>query len=364
MNRIRHTVSRPLVAVISAMLIVGACGGSTASTAPATEAPAAATEAPAASAAVGNAIYTPKTKADFCDVSGKNIYYVGFLKGHPTIRIWQQGFLDQAKALGYKNVTIASNDDADWAKTIALAEQILATETPGNYAIVNAFLDPSQKDIIKKFADAGVPVVVGHVQVPKEEYPGVVAWAGFSSETWGRAAANAIGEKIGGKGTVAVTEGSFNQQEDAVAAAFTDEMNKNFPDVKVLPPLEEGFDTPAAIAKAVSILQANPDVVAALTTTGAGLSAWSGAADQTGRTVYSIGPDATRPNLDVVRDGKAYAIAAQPGYEEHQAAVDLVTQALCGETPKYDNLLDAPIIYAEDLAPYYEVVDKVDARKE
>jgi ABC-type sugar transport system substrate-binding protein len=302
------------------------------------------------------------TKAP-CDVSGKNIYYLSFLKGHPTLRIWQQGFLDQAHALGYKNVTIASNDDSDWAKTVALGEQILATETKGNYAMVFAFLDPAEKALIAKFAAAGVPVVVGHVQVVKADYPGVVAWAGFSSEKWGRAAANSIGAKIGGTGTVAVTEGSFNQQEDAVAAAFTDEMNKKFPNVKVLKPLEEGFDTPAAIAKAVSILQANPDVVAALSTTGAGLSAWSGAADQTGRTVFSIGPDATRPNLDAVRDGKAYGIAAQPGYEEHQAAVDLATQALCGQTPTYANELAAPIIYAADLAPYYVVVDKVDARK-
>jgi ribose transport system substrate-binding protein len=79
--------------------------------------------------------------------------------------------------------------------------------------------------------------------------------------------------------------------------------------------------------------------------------------------VAAIGPDMTRPNLDAVRDGKIFALAAQPGYEEHQAAVDLATIALCGGKPTYANELPAPIVAADGLAPYYLIVDKVDARK-
>ncbi len=374
MNWNRTVALRTLVAMMSIMLVAAACGSSTATTAPATEAPATeapateapateapATEAPATEAPAANAVYTPLAAAP-CDVSGKNIYFLSVLKGHPTLRLWQQGFLDQANALGYKSATIASPDDADWAKSVALGEQILATETPGEYGMVFGFVDPSQGDLIKKFDDAGVPVVIGHVETPEGTYQGVEAWAAFISEKWGSAAARAIGEKIGGTGTVAITEGSFNVQEDAVAAAFAAEMAAKFPDVKVLKPQEEGFDPPAAIAKAVAILQANPDVVGALSTTGAGPVTWAGAADQTGRTVYAIGPDMTRPNLDAVRDGLIYGLAAQPGYEEHQAAVDLITKSLCGETVTYANELPAPIVFADGLAPYYEIVDKVDAR--
>lgn len=302
--------------------------------------------------------YTPLTEAP-CDVSQKDIHFLSVLKGHPTLRLWQQGFLDQAAALGFRSATIASPDDADWAKTVGLGEGILATGTDG---MVFGFVDPTEADLIKKFGEKGIPVVIGHVVVPEGTYEGLTAWAGFVPEKWGAAAADVIGEKIGGTGAVAITEGSFNVVEDAVAKAFADRMKEAYPGVRVLDPQEEGFDPPTAIAKAAAILQANPDVVGALSTTGAGPVTWAGAADETGRTVYSIGPDMTRPNLDAVRDGLVYGLAAQPGYEEHQLAVDLIARAICGETVPYANELPAPIVLADGLAPYYAVVDRVDAR--
>ena len=186
----------------------------------------------------------------------------------------------------------------------------------------------------------------------------MLAWSGFVPEKWGASAADEIGAKINGTGTVAITEGSFNPTEDGVAKSFTDEMAAKYPNVKVLKPQEEGFDPPTAIAKAVAILQANPDVVAALSTTGAGPVTWGGAADQTGRTVYSIGPDMTRPNMDLVKAGKVFALAAQPGYEEHQQAVDLIAKSMCGETVPYANELTTAIVQADGLAPYYKIVDE------
>lgn len=341
-------------AVSSAVATSPAASGSAGGSAPATSASASVTAA--ASSIGGTGVYTPLTEAP-CDVSGKSIHFLSILKGHPTLRLWQQGFLDQAKALGFESATIAAPDDADWEKTVGLGEGILATGTDG---VVFGFVDPKEQDLIKKFGDQNIPVVVGHVVVPEGTYPGLTAWSGFVPEKWGKAAADVIGEKIGGQGAVAITEGSFNVVEDAVAKAFSDELKAKYPNVKVLPPQEEGFDPPQAIAKAVAILQANPDVVGALSTTGAGPVTWAGAADETGRTVASIGPDMTRPNLDAVRDGKVYALAAQPGYEEHQQAVDLIARAICGETVPYGNELETKIVTAEGLEPYYDVVNKIE----
>ena len=376
MNSKRSGPTKLVVLAAAAMFIAAACGGSSATASPSAAATAAPTAAPSVAASVApsvaptaatnpnaDSVYSPLATSP-CDVSGKNIYFLSILKGHPTLRLWQQGFLDQAKILGYKTATIASPDAADWAAAVSLGEQILATDTPGSYAMVFGFIDPTEKDLIKKFADKGVPVVLGHVEAPEGSYPGMLAWSAYSSPKWATDAAMAIGHKIGGKGTVAITEGSFNVQEDLVATTFTAVLKANYPDVKVLAPQEEGFDSPVAIAKAVAILQANPDVVAALSTTGAGPVTWAGAADQTGRTVAAIGPDMTRPNLDAVRDGKIFGLAAQPGYEEHEQAVDLATIALCGGKIKsYANELPAPIVFKDGLAPYYVIVDRIDARK-
>ncbi len=44
-------------------------------------------------------------------------------------------------------------------------------------------------------------------------------------------------------------------------------------------------------------------------------------------------------------------------------AVDLVANAICGNAPaQFANDLPTPIIFADGLAPYYAVVDAIDAR--
>ena len=307
----------------------------------------------------GETNYVPLEAAP-CDLSDKSIQWLGILKAHPTLRLWQQGFLDEAERLGFKSAEIVAVDDADWTKAAALGDGLVATGTDG---VVTGYYNPILNDTVKKLADAGVPVVAGFLAVPEGDAPGLLANSFFYTAKWGTLAADIIGEKIGGKGTVAITEGSFNEGEDALAKAFTDRMAEKYPDVKVLPPQEEGFDPPVAIAKATGILQSNPDVVAALSTTGGGPVTWAGAVEDTGRDIVIIGPDMTRPNMDPVRDGKVYALAAQPGYETHQLAVDLLARAICGEKVPYTNELPTPIVFKDGLDPYYVVADRVDARK-
>ena len=307
----------------------------------------------------GETAYVPLESAP-CDLSTKSIQWLGILKAHPTLRLWQQGFLDEAERLGFKSAEIVAVDDADWTKAAALGDGLLATGTDG---VVTGYYDPILNDTVKKLADAGVPVLAGFLAVPEGDAPGLKANSFFYTAKWGVLAADIIGEKIGGTGTVAITQGSFNAGEDALAKAFTDRMAEKYPDVKVLASQEEGFDPPVAIAKATGILQANPDVIAALSTTGAGPVTWAGAAEDTGRDVIIIGPDMTRANMDLVRDGKVFALAAQPGYETHQLAVDLLARSICGETIPYTNELPTPIVFKDGLEPYYVVTDRVDARK-
>jgi len=46
------------------------------------------------------AVYTPLSEPP-CDLSEKKIHFLSVLKGHPILRLWQQGFYDQANALGF-----------------------------------------------------------------------------------------------------------------------------------------------------------------------------------------------------------------------------------------------------------------------
>lgn len=313
-----------------------------------TAAPAAATAAPAPAVAE----YNPKDHTIAMGI---------FLKSHPVVQIMIGGFMVRATELGYEPKLLAP-DEADAPKAYGMLEAGVAQfKVEG---LCQYLFDESTGQYTKKMADKGIYVVTGHTSVTEEmkaKYPGLVAWAACSAVDYGKAAANAIGKQIGGKGTVAVTEGSFNPTEDAAATAFTAEMKANFPDVKVLKAAEEGFDTPTAIQRATAIIQANPDITGAFSTTGAGPSTWAGAQKNTGKKICAIAMDYSRVNLDLVKNGEMYAIVAQPLYQEFAKCAELLDTLLRGGKVPFDNIMDAPIVTADKVDEYYTLLDKVEA---
>lgn len=286
------------------------------------------------------------------------IALVQFLKGHPVHRLMQLGFTEGCKAHNY-NCEMLLTDSTSAPDMIPLAEQALAEPVDGIvfYAVDNSFFPT-----IAKFKAKNIPVVTPHFTSFTQEESGLTAVVGADVVQYAKAAADAIGEKLGGKGSVAVTVGSFNQTENLVAKSFKEEMAAKYKDVKVLDAQEEGFDASQAIAKAVAIIQGNPDITAAFSTTGNGPTTWARAAEEAKKTdLVIISMDYTRPNLDLVKAGKVYGLVAQPLYEEFYKAAELVGMALNGEKVEYKNLLAAPIIMAKDLDKYYEFNDKAEA---
>jgi len=288
-----------------------------------------------------------------------NIALVQFLKGHPVHRLMQLGFQDGCEAHNY-DCQMLLTDSTNGVDMIPLAEQALAEPVDGIvfYAYDNSFFPT-----IQKFKDAGIPVVTPHFTSFKQEESGLTAVVGADVVQYAKAAAEAIGEKLDGKeGSVAITVGGFNETENLVAETFKATLNEGYPNLTVLDAQEEGFDQAQAIAKAVAIIQGNPEIVAAFSTTGNGPTTWSLAAGDTSSTdLVIISMDYTRPNLDLVKSGKVYGLVAQPLYEEFYKAAELVGMALDGENVEYLNLLPAPVIFAADIDTYYEFNDRAEA---
>lgn len=286
-----------------------------------------------------------------------SVLWVQPMLQHPVHRIMQAGFVDQCEELGL-TCDLVGNPSAtsyDVAASVALAEAAMATT---DYDVIAVYgPDPSIFSFIEELGAAGKPVVTWHVLPPEGTVPGLKAATGQDIEAAGLNAAMAMGEALGGTGTVAITQGSFNESEDALSAAFTAALAANFPDITVLDPQEEGFDPAAAQAKAVSILQGNPDVTAAFSTTGAGAATWAGAKRTTGKDLTIIGVDYTRQNLDLVKDGSVFGLVAQPLYEESAAVADLAATLASGGTVTYLNKLDAPIVTVDNLDQYYAILD-------
>ena len=343
-SRRHRLVAAPAVLGLVAMVAVG-CGSSDSSSTSGTSA--------SASASTSTGSSTTAAGQD-CDVKGKKIQFVAPLKSNPTMRVMSAGFSQEADSLGFDGQSLMT-DDADPQKVIALGKQALVQGTDG---MVVPPYDPSLYAFIKQAVAQGVPVVTSHSSLPDTEDLGVTQDIHPDPEQYGAAAAKAIGDQTGGKGVVAITQGSFNPIENAAADSFRAAMAADYPNVKVLKPQVEGFEPAAAISKAVSILQSDKGIVGAFSTTGGGPATWAGAADQTGRDLTIIGMDYTRPNLDLVKSGKVYAVVAQPIYEENASAVEALKAAICGESVKAEVAVPSPLVTKDNVQKYYALLDK------
>lgn len=286
------------------------------------------------------------------------LLWVQAMREHPVHRLMQAGFLEKCKELGYECEVVGDPSATNWdlAATTPLAEAALARTEFDGVGVYGP--DPAVYSYITDLGNEGLPVVTWHVLPPEGSVPGLKAAVGEDIPSAGTNAAIAIGEKLGGKGTVALTQGASNDTENAMSDAFRKTMAEKYPDIKVLATEMEGFDPSAAESKAVAILLANPDVTAAFGTTGNSIQTWANASRKSERPLVIIGMDYIRQNLDLVKAGEAYGIVAQPLYEESAMVAELLGKLAKGETVPYMNPLPAPVITAADLDPYYQMLDR------
>jgi len=286
-----------------------------------------------------------------------NLLWIQPMKDHPVHRLMQAGFLNKCEELGFHCEVVGdpSATAYDIPATLPLAEAALSRTKFDAVAVYGP--DPAIFSYIAKLGAEGLPVVTWHVLPPEGSVQGLSAAAAQEIPAAGTNAAIALGEKLGGKGTIALTQGASNDTENAMSDAFRKAIAENYPDITVLPTQMEGFEPSAAESKVIAILQGNPDVVAAFGTTGNSIQTWAGAARKTGSDITIIGMDYIRQNLDLVKSGAAYGIVAQPLYEESAKVAELLGSLAKGETVPYKNVLPSKIITAADLDPYYKMLE-------
>lgn len=304
--------------------------------------------------------------AEEYDPSDKYLGIVCYPSSNTTIAVWMTGFLQTAEELGYQPLYIGG-DTTDAAAVEQMIDSVIAQYD--NLAGVALCINSETRwNMAKKFMDAGIPVVDGWTVIKEEDLATynidpemLVGWYGIDSSAYGHAAGMAIGEAAGGKGTVAITQSSFGDNENAAAAAFTAAIQENFPDMKVLDPQVESTDVTQGVGVVTSLLQANiGDLVGAFGTTGTSAQTWSQAAEDLGWEGYVIGMDATSANLDILEQGGVYGLVAQPIYDLWADCARHLDKYLRGEEVQYANYSDAPIIFADSVPAYREILGGVD----
>lgn len=295
---------------------------------------------------------TPFRKAQ----NGKPIYLVHTNRQHPVVRIMMAGFLQACADYGL-DCKDAGVDQEDLPGEIAKIEQINALGASG---VITTIHDKSEYLPVHGLIYKNIPVINGHFPIVEGDVPGLLAWSAPDNVGYANSAALAMADKIQCKGKVSVTQGGLNDGENAVAKSFTETLHSKCPDLPVMDVQIEGYDAAGAEAATTAIIQANPDLTGAFSTTGGGAKAWANGLKASGKAsgeIAVIGMDYSRENLDLVKSGDVYMLVGQPLFEEFYYAVQMMVTNLMGYPIPYANTLPAPLITKDNVDKYYKIND-------
>ena len=197
-------------------------------------------------ALVAAALATSLGSVSLARAADIHLLWVQAMKDHPVHRLMQAGFLNKCKELGYTCEVVGDPSATNWdiPATLPLAEAALART---KYDAIGVYgPDPAIYSYISKLAKEGFPIVTWHVLPPEGTVNGLKAATGENIAEAGTNAAIAIGDKLGGKGTVALTQGASNDTENAMSDAFRKTIAAKYPGIKVLDTQMEGFEPSAA----------------------------------------------------------------------------------------------------------------------
>lgn len=267
------------------------------------------------------------TGGDAAADSGEGkFYYVQSSAWHPVHQLTQLAFLEGCEELGLA-CELATTDENSLDALVALADETIARPDAKGVAMWVGGL-PVFKPIIEKAKEKGIPVVLPHFPVPEGTYADNAVQIAADTAIYPDPVAKAMCDELKARGitsgSIGITQNNHNATEDAVAQVFADGMSEYCPEFTLLDVQLEGPEPTQAIAVAVSIIQANPDIVAGFSTTGGGPTTWAGAQKETGKELVAVGMDYTRVNLDLVKNGEVWGIVAQPLYDECKGAAELL----------------------------------------
>lgn len=295
--------------------------------------------------------------------SGKPFKFIINESGHPFILMAIAGFVEACDNYGLL-CELVLTEDMDDAKLLTMAEATKAEDTSGVVFILNnASRYPAGYSII----DQGIPLVSWHTAIPPNTVRGLLARVGPNPVEYSLEAGRAGAEKVGCDGPAAISMSGMSDMENTVADNMEAGFREVCPDTEFLPRIAVGSgDDAKGISSSSALLQANPDVTVAFSTTSDGARWWALSAQEVGiekGKVAIIGMDATRANLDLVKSGDVWMLVGQPVFEEAYYSVFLLVNHLLGYPVPYNNDLPAPQVTLENVDNFYAILEKVDALK-
>jgi ribose transport system substrate-binding protein len=276
--------------------------------------------------------------------------------GHPFYNLLGKGIEESAKALGWTYVTQGST------KFTAAGQTPIVNAVCGQKpdVLIVSPTDPvGMRGPIQRCIEAGIAVVL--VDTTLADTSGVVTAISSDNIGGGKAAADFIGEKLGGKGTVSVQSGQANIITQAQRAkGATDQFAAKYPEIKVLELVytQNSEATSETVTRAT--LTGTPDVGAFFNTAANCVGPSNAIERNGGNKPLLVCYDSSEAVTGLLKAGKVAALILQPAEQEGRAAVEAADLFLKGEKDKIQPsvVLEPIVVPAEkandpDLQQYY-----------
>ncbi|WP_031478619.1 ABC transporter permease/substrate-binding protein [Streptomyces bicolor] len=256
------------------------------------------------------------------------------------------GAQEEAKKLGVDlTVTDAQNDASQQANQL----QNFTSEGLGTI-IVNPVDSDAVTPAAKAVNKSDIPLVAVDRAVNNATTAALVA---SDNVTGGKLAAEALAEKLGGKGRIVILQGQAGTSASRERGAGFAEGLKAHPGIEVVAKQPADWDRTKGLDVMTNLLQANPDINGVFAENDEmALGAIKALGAKAGKSVQVIGFDGTADGLKAVEGGTLFASVAQQPTELGRIAVQNAVKAASGDKVEKSVMVPVKVVTKENVAGF------------
>ncbi|MFF7007157.1 substrate-binding domain-containing protein [Streptomyces fimicarius] len=197
---------------------------------------------------------------------------------------------------------------------------------------------------------ADIPVIAADRGVNRADTATLVA---SDNVAGGKLAADALADKLGGKGSIVILQGTAGTSASRERGAGFTEGLKAYPDIKVVAKQPADFDRTKGLDVMTNLIQSHPGVTGVFAENDEmALGAVKALGDKAGKSVSVVGFDGTPDGLKAVEAGTLYASVAQQPAELGRIAVQNAVKAAKDEKVESTVKVPVKVVTRENVADF------------
>lgn len=248
----------------------------------------------------------------------------------PAVKVFSQGIQEKAKELGIELIEL----DGGWdpTKQTDQINSLVSQKVDG--IVLNPVDGTSIIPAVKAAHEAGIPVVMGAMNIDESASEYVTSFVGADDQDVGKSAGEMLKKALGEKGgKVAIVEGTAGTSAQILRTKGFEEAVAGS-NIEIVTKLAGDYDKAKAMTVTEDILTKYPDIAGIWVhddTMCVGVVQAMKSMGVTGKDVAVVSYNGSKAGADMVKSGEIIATSVQPLVEEGRTSIDVLVKAINGE---------------------------------